>query len=84
MYNFLSGSVSMGCLAIGLFFIRFWKSTNDRFFLMFAFAFWIMSLDRLILVLLNNSEYSYSIYILRLLSFILIIIAIIDKNRKKL
>jgi hypothetical protein len=29
---FLSGAISMACLTIALFFLRFWRQTGDRLF----------------------------------------------------
>jgi hypothetical protein len=82
MYSFLAGIIATMAFIGGLFFLRFWKSTSDRFFLIFALAFWMMTLDRIVLVVFNNSdEYNYSLYLIRLLSFVLILVAIIDKNR---
>jgi hypothetical protein len=82
MYSFLAGIIATGAFVAGMFFLRFWKSTSDRFFLIFALAFWMMTVDRIVLVAFNNShEYNYSLYLIRLLSFVLILLAIIDKNR---
>jgi hypothetical protein len=82
MYSFIAGILATASFIAGMFFLRFWKSTQDRFFLIFALAFWMMTLDRVVLVVFNNShEYNYSLYLIRLMSFILILIAIIDKNR---
>ena len=35
----LLGAISMASLIAGLFFLRFWKDTGDRFFLFFAVSF---------------------------------------------
>ena len=40
MSTLLSGALVMACLVIGLCFLRFWKTSRDRFFLYFALAFW--------------------------------------------
>ena len=37
----LWGAISMASLVAGLFFLRFWKDTGDRFFLFFAVSFLI-------------------------------------------
>ncbi|HEX6435777.1 MAG TPA: DUF5985 family protein [Candidatus Binatia bacterium] len=37
----LLGAISMASLIAGLFFLRFWKDTGDRFFLFFAVSFLI-------------------------------------------
>lgn len=79
----LSGAIAMAFLTIGLFFLRFWKKTSDLFFLAFAASFWILSFERTLLPLYRDSEFKPFIYIMRLLAFILIIIAVIYKNAPK-
>lgn len=82
MNELLLGAIAMANVTIGLFFLRFWKKTRDRFFLFFAVAFTLEGLNRIFLGLSRNSnENEPIIYLVRLLSFILILIAIIDKNR---
>src|SRR5688572_15328048 len=41
--QFLSGAVALAFWAIGLFFMRFAAKTNDRFFTVFAWAFWVLA-----------------------------------------
>ncbi len=78
----LSGAVMMGYLAIGFFFFRFWKKTNDRFFAVFATAFYVLAVGRVILLLTNpDDEMRPYVYLVRLAAYLLIIWAIIDKNR---
>lgn len=83
MNDFLSGTVFALCLVAGLFFLRFWRKTRDRFFAFFAASFWLMGLHRLVLMLmrLTDSENVIAAYLIRLVSFVLILLAIIDKNR---
>jgi hypothetical protein len=67
----------------GLFFIRFWRDTRDRLFLLFGCAFWLLSLSWLLLALLApTGENRPYIYAIRLVAFGLIIAATIDKNRQ--
>jgi hypothetical protein len=69
-------------LTAGLFFLRFWRTTGDRFFLFFAVAFGLEALVRVILGLSALSQESEPfIYGLRLLSYGCIIVAVVDKNR---
>lgn len=83
MYEIISGALMMACFVVGLFFLKFWQKTHDRLFAMFAAAFWILSLERLVLGTLGTSnEADIRIYFLRLLAFVLILIAIINKNRE--
>ena len=83
MYTMLLGANAMAAALVGLFFLRFWRDTRDRFFLFFAVAFFIDSVNRVVLALSMFSEETEPFfYLVRLLSFLLIIAAIIDKNRK--
>ncbi len=78
----LLGAVAMASVTIGLFFLRFWKNTRDRFFLFFATAFILEGINRALLgVNQGSTEYEPIIYLIRLLSFLLILAAIVDKNR---
>ncbi|MGZ3458190.1 MAG: DUF5985 family protein [Archangium sp.] len=82
MNDFLSGAVfALSCVA-GLFFLRFWRKSHDRFFAFFAASFGLMALQRVVLLALgNSSEHLAAAYLIRLLAFVLILVAIVDKNR---
>ena len=82
IFDFLSGSITLGFLIAGLFFLRFWKRTNDSLFLAFAAAFTLLGLGQAIQVLANipQEERSY-IFLIRLAAFIIILAAIVRKNR---
>lgn len=83
MFAFLSGLITMGFLIAGLFFIRFWKRTGDFLFGAFAAAFWLLALNQALLALSDLPlEERSSIYLLRLAAFLLIIGAIVLKNRR--
>ena len=76
------GAVAMASLVTALFFLRFWRQTHDRFFLLFAVAFGIDAINRAVLGLTTMSqEHEPFFYVVRLFTFALILIAIIDKNR---
>jgi len=79
MKEMLLGGIIMGSFVAGLFFLRFWKSTKDRFFLFFAVAFWIEAVNRVVLGLVEWSEDFPVIYLIRLCTFVLILYAIIEK-----
>jgi hypothetical protein len=82
---FVSGAIIACNLIVGLFFWRFWRQTRDRLFRYFAFAFWIFALERVLLVsnTSNVTERSPLVYLFRLAAFLLIIWAILDKNRRR-
>ena len=43
----LIGGIAVAGLAVALFFLRFWRSTGDRFFLYFALAFVLEGANRI-------------------------------------
>ena len=78
----ISGAIVMGYAVAGLFFLRFWQETRDRLFLIFAGAFWLLAVQRLALVFSRNMvEDDTGLYLVRLFAFLLILGAIVDKNR---
>jgi uncharacterized membrane protein HdeD (DUF308 family) len=80
----LLGANAMASLVAGLFFLRFWRDTRDRFFLFFATAFGVEGVNRIALGLTDVSQENEPyFYLVRLFSFLLILAAIVDKNRKK-
>jgi hypothetical protein len=81
MIDFLSGAVTLGFVVAAGFFFRFWLKTGDRLFLAFAVAFLLFALNQaLASVLTVVLEPNSLIYVLRVLGFILILAAIVDKN----
>lgn len=77
----LLGAISMACLMTSLFFVRFWRTTRDRFFLFFAIAFAIESVCRMMLGIIKfSSEQEPFFYLIRLCAYLIILFAIIDKN----
>jgi hypothetical protein len=81
MVEFLAGAVALGYFVSGMYFLRFWRKTHDRLFLSFAAAFWLMAANQTIVSLLGAAdERSGYAYILRVLGFVIILLAIADKN----
>jgi uncharacterized membrane protein len=78
----VSGALVAGYAVAGLFFLRFWRETRDRLFGIFAAAFWLLALQRAALALsADPNGDQLLLYGIRLLAFVLILIAIVDKNR---
>lgn len=78
----LMGAVAMASFVAMLFFLRFWRQTHDGFFLLFALAFGVDAATRFLLGLMHLSQEAEPLfYVARLLTFGLIIAAIIQKNR---
>lgn len=78
----ISGALVMGYFVAGLYFLRFWRDTRDRLFGIFAAAFWLLAAQRAALALTADpTGEQLLLYSVRLLAFVLILAAIIDKNR---
>ena len=83
MNQALLGGIAAAAFIAGLFFLRFWLSTRDRFFLFFMLAFWIEAANRLDMAATRswNEDDSPVHAMVRLVSHALILVAIWDKNR---
>ena len=81
MIEFLSGAVTMGFLVASIFFLRFWQGTADRLFLAFAIAFALMAANQALAQWLGAADerVGYA-YLLRVFGYVLILVAIVDKN----
>jgi hypothetical protein len=80
--DLVSGAIVAGYWIAGLYFLRFWRQTLDRLFLIFSLSFWLLGVQRLALALSSQPvEGRTGLYLLRLFAFVLIIAAIVDKNR---
>lgn len=79
---FLSGATMMGYLVAALYFFRFWKRSHDRLFLLFAFAFLLLGAQRVAMLAWSQPDERGQVllYGLRLVAFLVILVAIIDKN----
>lgn len=81
MVEFLAGAVTLAYAIASLHFVHFWHRTADRLFLAFAIAFALMALNQLAVFALgaadDRGDYAY---VLRVLGFLLILVAIVDKN----
>jgi hypothetical protein len=81
MIDFFAGAVTCGFVIAGIFFLRFWKQTRDRLLLSFAGAFWLFALNQFAVSWLGaDDERTNYVYLLRVLAFVLILLAIVGKN----
>ena len=84
MAAFTAGALTLGWLAIGVFFLKFWRRTGDGLFLAFAVAFALLATNQAVPVLFGvPSENQGYIYLLRLAAFLLIILAVLRKNLRR-
>lgn len=77
------GMIATASAVAALFFLRFWRETGDRLFVMFAISFFLLGITRFGLVIsqdyIEGQTYWYWV---RLAAFLLILFAIVDKNRR--
>jgi Ca2+/Na+ antiporter len=79
--QFLLGAIVMACGVAGLYFLRFWRKTHDRLFALFAVAFWVLGANWMLLAFINQDEVRTWLYVIRLCAFLVILYAILEKNR---
>jgi hypothetical protein len=77
----VAGMLAAGYGVAALFFLRFWVTSRDRLFAMFAWAFTMLAVERLTVIVMHWTSYTTWMYLLRLLAFLVILAAIVDKNR---
>lgn len=79
--DFFTGTLAMGYGVCALFFARFWTRTRDGLFLAFAVCFFLLALGQVLTSLLNVPQEERTwIYLLRLVAFSILIVAILRKN----
>ncbi len=75
----------MGFLVAAAFFFRFWRQTGDRLFGYFSGAFLLLTVNRVLLVLTLQPEgENLAPYLIRLLAFVTIAVAVADKNFRRI
>ena len=80
--GFLLGVIVTGSLVASAFFLKFWRQTRDTLFLGFAAAFAIEGVNRIAFLFVDHpDEGNPVIYMVRLFSYLLILAAIVNKNR---
>ena len=77
-HDFLLGAIAMGLFIGAVFFFRFWRETRDRLFIFFSAALLLMAFNRSM-----DTEQNHWPYLIRLLAYVIIIIAIADKNLRR-
>ncbi|HEY6877836.1 MAG TPA: DUF5985 family protein [Polyangiales bacterium] len=81
MLAFTWGGVAAMSLVAALLFLRFWVDSRDRLFAGLAGGFAMLSVNYVALAWLQpDDETRHLVYLVRLLAFTLILVAVIDKN----
>lgn len=79
----ISGGLIAGCLLVALFFAKFWRQRRDPLFLWFGAAFLVLAVQHLLLSLSGDPlREQTALFALRLLGYLLLLVGIIDKNRR--
>ncbi|TWO70515.1 hypothetical protein FN976_15160 [Caenimonas sedimenti] len=79
----LTGAIASLSFVAGLLFLRFWRSTRDPFFLLFALSFGLEGCNRVALGMLAATDENLPfVYLVRVISYGLILVAIWQKNRR--
>jgi hypothetical protein len=81
IYSYLCGAASALAATAGVFFLRYWRDSRDRFFAIWAVALGLMAAQWGVSAFRGGSDGEAQVYLLRLAAFVLIIGAIVDKNR---
>ena len=82
--DFLAGAIAMGFAIAALMFLKFWHRTREGLFLAFAGSFLLLSINHAMLSLTQVPlEERSSLYLVRLVAFLLIIGALWHQNRKR-
>jgi Family of unknown function (DUF5985) len=82
MSNMLLGMIAALSLVAGFIFLRYWLSTRDRFFILLALSFWVEAGNRMHMAVAEAFNEAEPVpYLIRLVSYGLILVAIWDKNR---
>jgi hypothetical protein len=80
--GFLLGIIVAASLTASAFFFKFWRQTHDKLFLGFCAAFAIEGINRVGFVFVPHPEEGNpTLYTIRLFSYLLILAAIVNKNR---
>lgn len=88
--EFLSGVCMAMFFVAAIFFLKFWLASRDRLFLFFCLSMSILAGERVVLMLVREFSFSSNptiaesnswVYCMRLFAFVVIMVAIVDKNR---
>lgn len=80
MELFLTGMIAAFNFVAAVIFMRFWRDTRDRLFLMFSLAFLAFGLSRLRPFISPESPWVIFPHVVRVFAILTILAAIIDKN----
>lgn len=80
--TFAYGVLTALSFVAGLFFVRYWRETKDRFFLFLVITFWVLAGDWASLTGNTDREHVAYFYLPKLFAFLVLLVGIADKNRR--
>lgn len=80
--TFAYGMLTALSFIAGVFFVRYWRQTRDRFFVFLVIAFWALAANWASLAGNSNEEHAAYFYLPRLVAFLVLLVGIVDKNRR--
>jgi hypothetical protein len=83
MSDFLNGAATAAAWIVAMFLFKFWRESRDRLLLLFSLAFVVLGSNwALVSAFHPGGETRHLFHLVRLLAFLLILAAILDKNRR--
>jgi hypothetical protein len=83
MIDFLGGAATVASWVVAMFLFKFWRESRDRLLLIFSLAFVVLGLNWVLVAAFHpGRETRHLFYLVRLVAFLLILVAIVDKNRR--
>jgi hypothetical protein len=81
MLDFFAGALTMTYVLAAAYFLHFWRRSGERLFIAFGLAFALLAVNQFTIELIGGSdEHANFAYVLRVIAFLLIVAAIVDKN----
>lgn len=80
MIDFLAGLVTLGHLVAAILFCRLWLVNADRLYAALAAAFALFALNQALAAALVGNEFISLVHALRILGFVVVIAAMIDRE----
>lgn len=85
MSDFLQGATFLASLAVAVCFLRFWRDSREPLFLVFAGAFTLFAVNRVVLAVLDEGaeQQRLLVYASRSVAFALIAGAVVHQNVRR-
>lgn len=83
MNDFLGGGAAIASWIVAMSLFQYWRRVRDRLLLLFSVAFGVLGLSWFLVSAFHpGGETRHFFYVPRLIAFLVILVAIVDKNRR--